>query len=214
MFKVSPNVLCRASETRDGRCGLIDDRECDRNHSLSISNRDDVRAVHTEFFWYAHRLQQPYMAPQQLPPFDTEVLHPPILTNCTKAERWYTAGSRFSIKPFSILLSPLVPRLVLSLVSSSSIGDPNSASDGQGILVSKRIPQAEEACLQRSLLQLTFLLLWIWLVLAGARSSIIPIPQDSPRKSTQTLGSLNSTPSSIQSGSLVVPVLFSLSTEG
>ena len=46
--------------------------------------------------------------------------------------------------------------------------DPDPAINGYRILVSKRVPHREEACLQRHLLRLTFLLLRIWLVHAGA----------------------------------------------
>lgn len=49
-------------------------------------------------------------------------------------------------------------------------------------MVSKRIPRAEEACLQCSLLRLASLLLWIWLALAGAWLSIIAIPSGLTKK--------------------------------
>jgi hypothetical protein len=90
---------------------------------------------------------------------------------------------------------------------------PDPATNGCRILVSKRVPHPEEACLQRHLLRLAFLLLRIWLVHTGAWMSIISTLQNSQENSTPMLGLPVSTPSSGRSGLLVVPVSFSLSME-
>ena len=93
------------------------------------------------------------------------------------------------------------------------ISDPDPATNGPRILVSKRVPHSEEACLQRHLLRLTFLLLRIWLVHPGALTPIIAHFLNSQGNSTPMLGLLASTPSNGRSGRLVVPVSFSLSME-
>ena len=93
------------------------------------------------------------------------------------------------------------------------IRDPDPTTNGCRILVSKRVPHPEEARLQRHLLRLTFLLLCIWLVHAGAWMCVIIPSSKLTRNRPPTLSLPASTLSSGQFGPLVVPVSSSRSME-